>query len=133
MRRRRACGACDQRYTTYERAEGLLLSVLKRDGSVERFDRDKVVAGITSAAKNRPVDAVQVESLVGSIEDALDGRVEPIPTSEIGGMVLAGLRSLDEIAYLRFASVYKEFDDARDFARELEALGASPGHVDAGS
>jgi transcriptional repressor NrdR len=97
--------------------------VVKRNGIEEPFDRDKIVAGVLSACKNRPVTAAEIDSLTEDVEEAMraDAR-RPIPSAEIGREVLERLRALDDVAYLRFASVYKDFDELADFERELGLL-----------
>jgi len=121
IRRRRECAACGRRYTTYERIEQTPLWVVKRHGGREPFDRAKVRAGVLAAAKNRPVSPEAVMELVGSVEEALRGKAE-VTSQEVGLAVLERLRDLDEVAYLRFASVYKGFEDLGDFAREVGLL-----------
>lgn len=125
IRRRRSCPQCSYRFTTYERLEGAPLMVLKRSGDRQPFDRAKVVEGIRSACKGRPVSEEQVDELAEVVED--DVRLEAaagqdITSSLVGHCVLERLKSVDEVAYMRFASVYKNFDDAADFRRELALL-----------
>jgi transcriptional repressor NrdR len=123
IRRRRKCLVCGRRYTTFERAEEAPLLVRKRDGSLEPFDRAKIAEGIRRAAKNRPVEREQIESIVTDVEESLrgEGRRE-LGYSEIGRVVLERLAALDNVAYLRFASVYKSFQELDDFERELGLL-----------
>ncbi len=123
IRRRRECIGCGRRYTTFERAEEVPLLVLKRGGLEEPFERDKIVAGLHAACKNRPVTEVEVQALADDVEEAMraDGR-RPVPSAEIGREVLERLRNLDEVAYLRFASVYKDFQELNDFEKELGLL-----------
>jgi transcriptional repressor NrdR len=123
IRRRRECLACGRRYTTFERAEEVPLLVSKRNGVEEPFDLDKVVEGIRRACKNRPVSEAAVTELAADVEEAMraDPR-RPVPSSEIGREVLERLRDLDEVAYLRFASVYKDFQELTDFEKELGLL-----------
>src|ERR687895_2016767 len=123
IRRRRECLACGRRYTTFERAEEVPLLVSKRNGVEEPFDLDKVVEGIERACKNRPVTQAEIHALAADVEEAMraDPR-RPVPSSEIGREVLERLRDLDEVAYLRFASVYKDFQELTDFERELGSL-----------
>ena len=123
IRRRRECLNCGRRYTTFERAEEVPLLVAKRNGVEEPFDLDKVVAGIRMAVKNRPVTEAEVTALSEDVEEAMraDSR-RPIPSSEIGRQVLERLRELDDVAYLRFASVYKDFQELDDFEREMGVL-----------
>ncbi|MEN9643555.1 MAG: transcriptional repressor NrdR [Actinomycetota bacterium] len=122
IRRRRSCVACSQRFTTYERFEEVPLVVVKSDGQREPFDRAKIIAGVSAACKGRPVTAEQIEQLGEGIEEYARLRGPEIPSTEVGVEVLDRLRSLDEVAYLRFASVYKNFDAAADFQRELVLL-----------
>jgi transcriptional repressor NrdR len=122
IRRRRECLRCGRRFTTFERAEEIPLSVAKRDGSKEPFDRDKVAVGVMKAIKNRPVSQEQVEQLVTRVEEKLRRKGPTVTTQEVGVEVLAGLKRLDDVAYLRFASVYKDFQELTDFERELGLL-----------
>ena len=123
IRRRRECLECGRRYTTFERAEEVPLLILKRNGTEEAFLRDKVTEGIRRATKNRPVTEAEIEAVVDDVEEAmrLDGR-RPVPSAEIGREILERLRDLDDVAYLRFASVYKDFQELTDFERELGLL-----------
>lgn len=121
IRRRRECAACGRRYTTYERLEQAPLWVTKRGGDREPFDRSKLVIGVQSAAKNRPVDPDALTALARDVEDSLRGVAE-VSSQQIGVAVLERLRLLDEVAYLRFASVYKGFTDVGDFEREVGLL-----------
>ncbi|HYO60852.1 MAG TPA: transcriptional regulator NrdR [Actinomycetota bacterium] len=123
IRRRRECLGCGRRYTTFERAEEVPLLVVKRNGDEEPFERSKVVEGIRRACKNRPVSGAAIEELVDDVEESMKATGErPVPTSVIGREVLERLRNLDEVAYLRFASVYKDFQELTDFERELGQL-----------
>lgn len=122
IRRRRSCVSCAHRFTTYERLEEVPLVVVKSTGGREPFERAKLIAGVSAACKGRPVTAEQIEQLGESIEDEVRLRGPEVPTAELGLEVLDRLRSLDEVAYLRFASVYKGFDAAADFQRELVLL-----------
>jgi transcriptional repressor NrdR len=123
IRRRRECLSCGQRYTTYERVEESPLVVVKRSGHRQPFDRSKVAAGVRAAAKNRPVSAADMDGLAVEVEETLRllGQQE-FTSQQIGLLVLDRLRALDEVAYLRFASVYKAFSDALDFEREAGML-----------
>jgi transcriptional repressor NrdR len=121
IRRRRECLSCARRFTTYERLEEAPLWVIKRAGEREAFDRAKVVAGMTSATKNRPVDPEQLEAVAQQVEESLRGTAE-VSSQQIGLAVLERLRDLDDVAYLRFASVYKGFEDVGDFEREVGLL-----------
>ena len=122
IRRRRLCPECAFRFTTYERMEEAVLAVVKRSGDKEPFDRAKVVAGVRSAAKGRPVAAEQIEALATDVEDGMRLEGPEVTTAQVGLAVLDALRVLDEVAYVRFASVYKGFDAAADFERELTLL-----------
>lgn len=123
IRRRRECLECSRRFTTYERVEEAPLVVLKRSGVRQPFDRTKVVAGLRAAAKNRPVSLELLESVATEVEEALRIEGHEHPSGRIGEIVLARLRRLDEVAYVRFASVYKGFEDPGDFGREVDLLG----------
>ncbi|MBI3926675.1 MAG: transcriptional repressor NrdR [Armatimonadetes bacterium] len=123
IRRRRECDGCKRRFTTYERFEESLLMVVKKDGRREKFDRRKMLDGILSACQKRPVSYEAIERVVTSIEQHFRNRGNTeIGVEEIGGQVMEHLRSLDEIAYVRFASVYKEFKDVSRFVEELKVL-----------
>ena len=122
IRRRRECLACGRRFTTYERVEEAPLVVAKRSGQREPFDREKVIAGVRAAAKNRPVTDEQIEALATEVEEGLRLAGPDLSSQEVGLAVLERLRHLDEVAYLRFASVYKDFADLRDFEREVGLL-----------
>jgi len=122
IRRRRECQGCGQRFTTFERVEEVPLWIVKRDGSREPFDRLKVIRGVEAACKNRPVEPAMIDTLVQEVEDVLRD-LSGDPTSEaVGKAVLEHLGKLDQVAYVRFASVYKGFDDIGDFQREVGAL-----------
>lgn len=123
IRRRRECLGCGRRFTTFERIDEVPVVVVKRSGQREPFDRAKIVAGLRSAAKNRPLSADDLGAVATSIEEQirLTGGGD-VPTERIGLAVLERLRDLDPVAYLRFASVYKEFDDVSDFEREAGLL-----------
>ncbi len=123
IRRRRECSRCGRRFTTFERIEESPLVVEKRGGPDEPFDRTKIAEGIRKACKNRPVSNEQIEELAEAVEEAVraDGR-RRVSSSDIGREVLERLRALDDVAYLRFASVYKGFSELTDFERELLVL-----------
>lgn len=123
IRRRRQCDACATRFTTFERLEAALPVVVKRDGRREQFDREKVEAGVVAACKGRPVDAAQVAALLVAVEAGLPSHGGAVDAAQIGEAVLGRLRGLDSVAALRFASVYKSFDDPTDFEREIRLLG----------
>jgi transcriptional repressor NrdR len=116
IRRRRQCEACAARFTTFERIQLRELTVLKSEDKREPFDRDKLVRSISVATRKRPVNAMQIEKLVSGIQRQLEtlGDVE-IPSQKIGALVMEGLKGLDSVAYIRFASVYKDFTEAKDF------------------
>ena len=122
IRRRRACLACGRRYTTFERIEEGPLLVVKRSGHREPFERAKLAAGLRAATKNRAGVADRVEELAAELEEALRLEGPEVTSQAVGVAVLERLRVLDEVAYLRFASVYKDFDDVGDFAREVGLL-----------
>jgi transcriptional repressor NrdR len=122
VRRRRQCLSCSYRFTTFERLEEAPSLVVKSDGSTQPFDRDKIAHGVRAASKGRGVSEEQIERLATEVEEALRLSGGEITTSRIGLAVLDHLRLLDEVAYLRFASVYKNFDAASDFQSELELL-----------
>jgi transcriptional repressor NrdR len=122
IRRRRECLACARRFTTYERVEGAPLWVVKRSGQREPFDRVKVVSGARAASKNRPVTEEQLEKLAQEVEEALRELGNEVTSQQLGISVLEHLRDMDDVAYLRFASVYKGFEDIGDFQREVGLL-----------
>jgi transcriptional repressor NrdR len=122
IRRRRECLSCGRRYTTFERIEDVGLSVLKRDGTREPFQRAKVVAGIRKAIVNRPVGEEQVAVAADRVENRMRRKGPDVTSQQVGLEVLAELRKLDQVAYMRFASVYKDFQQVADFERELGQL-----------
>ena len=123
IRRRRECLECQKRFTTYEIIERMPLVVIKRDGSRESFDKVKIINGVIRACEKRPVTMTQIEGLANDIELELRGRLESEVKSEvIGEMVMARLKDLDEVAYVRFASVYRSFKDINTFMEELSKL-----------
>lgn len=123
IRRRRECLNCQRRFTTYERIEDTPVMVVKKDGSREMFDRTKVQAGIVRACQKRPVSYEKIESLVRDVESAVQSFGEnEVPSSRIGEMIMEGLKEIDEVAYVRFASVYRQFKDINTFMDELEVL-----------
>ncbi|MDO4944251.1 MAG: transcriptional regulator NrdR [Ruminococcus sp.] len=122
-RRRRECPKCSRRFTTYEIVEKPSLMVYKKDGSFEPFDRQKLVKGLQSAIKKRPVSVEQITALVDNIENTYANKMQTeTTTSEIGDMVLKGLKNLDHVAYVRFASVYKDFNDVNSFIQIISEL-----------
>ena len=122
VRRRRECRACGRRYSTFERIEELGLSVIKRDGSKEPYDREKLVGGIRKALKNRPVTEDQVQGMAARVEERLRRKGPQVTTQDVGLEVLSNLGKLDQVAYMRFASVYKDFQQLTDFEREVGLL-----------
>jgi len=127
IRRRRSCQACGRRFTTVEEAT---LAVIKRSGVTEPFSRDKVVNGVRRACQGRPVDEDQLAQLAQSVEDAVRASgVAEVPAHEVGLAILGPLRNLDEVAYLRFASVYRSFDSIADFEAEIAALRKQMSHA----
>jgi transcriptional repressor NrdR len=123
IRRRRECLKCQRRFTTYERVEEILPTVVKKDGRREPFDRLKILSGIHRACQKRPVSSVDIESVVQEIEnELLELGEKEIPSSWIGQRVMARLQSLDDVAYVRFASVYRQFKDISEFMSELKGL-----------
>jgi len=122
-RRRRECEKCGKRFTTYERVEMLDLRVIKKDGKIEEFDRNKLLRGIIKACEKREIKIEKIERLVDDIETELrKEETTEIPSKVIGEKVMEKLKDLDKIAYVRFASVYKEFTDLRSFEKELEKI-----------
>jgi transcriptional repressor NrdR len=123
IRRRRACSRCGRRFTTFERVEEAPLLVLKRDGSKEQFDSAKLISGLEKACKNRPITTAQILRMTSDIEETLRARGQrEVESQEVGIELLNALRELDAVAYMRFASVYKDFQDPADFERELASL-----------
>ena len=123
IRRRRECLACEHRFTTYEEIERDDLRVLKRDGRYEAFDRRKLTAGIDKACEKRPVNREAIDRAVNEIIDELvKTHGDEIPTKEIGDKIMLHLRQLDEVAYVRFASVYRKFRDIKEFVNEVQSL-----------
>jgi len=123
IRRRRECLGCGKRFTTYEKVEEQALMVIKKDGRREPFDRNKLLAGLIKACEKRPVGMDQLEDLVDALERELSQEFErEVPSREIGERVMRRLHALDPVAYVRFASVYREFKDVEQFMRELKDL-----------
>jgi transcriptional repressor NrdR len=122
IRRRRECLSCGRRFTTFERVDELPLWVVKRSGDREPFDRAKIVAGVRAASKNRPVSEDEMADLAQRVEDALRERTNEPTSEQVGLAVLEQLKALDDVAYVRFASVYKGFEDVGDFEREVGLL-----------
>jgi transcriptional repressor NrdR len=122
VRRRRECGGCGHRYTTFERIDEIPLMVVKRSGVRQLFDRGKLIDGLRAATKNRPVTEEQLELVAHEVEDALREETSEPTSEQVGLAVLERLRTVDEVAYLRFASVYKGFEGVDDFRREVGLL-----------
>lgn len=123
IRRRRECDNCGKRFTTYEKVEEVFFMVVKKDGSREAFDRNKVLNGIIKACEKRPVPLADIEKIVDEIERGLNNMMEKeVESKVIGEVIMEHLKSLDEVAYVRFASVYRQFTDVNTFAAEIEKL-----------
>ncbi len=123
IRRRRECLVCEQRFTTYERVEEMPLMVIKKDGHREPFDRTKLLRGLTAATVKRDVSPEQLQRLIDDVEaDLHDSFRYEISAKQLGDLVLEHLKAVDRVAYVRFASVYKEFKDLDEFTRELKGL-----------
>ena len=123
IRRRRECERCTRRFTTYERIDEIPYMVVKKDGRRERFDRQKVLNGLLHACEKRPVSSSQLEKIVDATEAFLmDASERERTTSEVGELIMEHLKGLDNVAYIRFASVYRDFKDVREFKEELEGL-----------
>ena len=123
IRRRRECEKCERRFTTYERIDEIPYMVVKKDGRRERFDRQKVLSGLLRACEKRPVPSSNLEAIVDAAEAFLvDAPERERTTAEIGELIMKHLKGLDTVAYIRFASVYRDFKDVREFKEELEGL-----------
>ena len=123
VRRRRECLQCHRRFTTYERIEEIHFMVVKKDGRREPFDRHKLLGGLTKAVQKRPVSVVQLEEIVDDIEARLSEKPDrEIASTEVGELVMRRLHDLDEVAYVRFASVYRQFKDVHQFVEEVKSL-----------
>jgi len=121
VRRRRECLRCHKRYTTYEYIEAVSLLVVKSDGRREPFDRQKILSGLTKACEKRPISLEKLENIINKIEIQLQNNFsKEVKSKEIGEMIMKSLRSLDEVAYVRFASVYRQFRDVSHFMKELK-------------
>ena len=133
IRRRRECLACSRRFTTYERVEELMPLIAKKDGRREGYDREKVLAGLQKACEKRPVSPEQLDHLVDDLERNLQESGEKeVHSSVVGEHVMRRLQDLDEVAYVRFASVYRSFGDIAEFMRELKELIDERGHASGG-
>ncbi len=123
IRRRRGCLHCARRFTTYERVEGTGLRVVKKNGERVEFDRQKVLGGLLKACEKRPIPMAELDALVDAVErQCLEAFDTEVPTKVIGELIMERLRALDQVAYVRFASVYREFKDVREFLDELEPM-----------
>jgi transcriptional repressor NrdR len=123
IRRRRECDNCNKRFTTYEKVEEMIFMVIKKDGSREAFDRSKVMNGIIKACEKRPVSIASIEKIVDDIERGLNNMMEKeVESKLIGEVIMEHLKELDEVAYVRFASVYRQFKDVNTFVAEIEKL-----------
>ena len=123
IRRRRECDKCNKRFTTYEKVEEMILMVVKKDGSREAFDRSKILNGIIKACEKRPVPIAEIERVVDDIERGLNNMMEKeVQSSFIGELIMEQLKQLDEVAYGRFASVYRQFTDVNTLIKEIEKL-----------
>ncbi len=125
IRRRRKCLSCDRRFTTYEKIEDSPLKVIKKDGTRVPFDREKIKSGLEKSCYKRPISDEQIEAIISGIEASLYEQFDrEVPSREIGEKVMEALRTIDHVAFVRFASVYREFQDVNDFVEELEPLRA---------
>ena len=123
IRRRRECLVCARRFTSYERIDEIPYMVVKKDGRRETFERNKIMAGLLRACEKRPISAAQLEAIVNDVEKAVqDAPDREFSTNEIGKLIMKQLKSLDKVAYVRFASVYLEFEDVSEFMSELKVL-----------
>lgn len=123
IRRRRGCDKCNRRFTTYEKVEETILMVIKKDGRREAFDRAKILNGIIKACEKRPVTMAQMEAIVAEIERTISNTMEKeIESYDIGELIMNHLKDVDEVAYVRFASVYRQFTDVNTFVKEIEKL-----------
>ena len=123
IRRRRECDNCGKRFTTYEKVEEVFFMVIKKDGRREAFDRNKILNGILKACEKRPVPMADIEKIVNDIERGLNNMMEKeVESKVIGEVIMEHLKELDEVAYVRFASVYRQFTDVNTFAAEIEKL-----------
>ncbi|HLM60308.1 MAG TPA: transcriptional regulator NrdR [Pyrinomonadaceae bacterium] len=123
IRRRRECISCGKRFTSYERIDEIPYMVVKKDGRREIFDRNKIMAGLLRACEKRPISASQLEAIVDFVEKTVQESTDrELPTSEMGKIIMTRLKALDKVAYVRFASVYLEFEDVSEFMTELKYL-----------
>ncbi len=123
IRRRRECAQCEKRFTTYERIDEIPYMVVKKDGRREKFDRQKLLSGLLKACEKRPISMGKLEQIVNAVEGfVIDSPDRERSTSEVGEMIMEKLKQQDKVAYIRFASVYRDFKDVREFGAELEQL-----------
>ena len=123
IRRRRGCDKCNRRFTTYEKVEETILMVVKKDGRREAFDRSKMINGMIKACEKRPVSMAQMEDIVNDIEKTISNSMQKeVESYDIGEMIMNRLKEVDEVAYVRFASVYRQFTDVNTFIKEIEKL-----------
>ena len=123
IRRRRGCEKCGKRFTTYEKVEETIIMIIKKDGRREVFDRNKIMSGIVKACEKRPVPVAEMERVVNEIERGLNNMMEKeVESNLVGELVMEKLKELDEVAYVRFASVYRQFTDVNTFVKEIEKL-----------
>jgi len=123
IRRRRECLKCSRRFTTYERIDEIPYMVIKKDGRRERFDRQKILQGLLKACEKRPVATAKLEAMVDEVERAVqESKERELTTTELGELLMSRLKKLDKVAYVRFASVYMDFKDVKEFMNELKGL-----------
>jgi transcriptional repressor NrdR len=123
IRRRRECLKCERRFTSYERIDEIPYMVIKKDGRREKFERQKVLAGVLRACEKRPISMSKMEQIVNEVESfVIDSPERERSSAEVGGMIMEQLKMLDKVAYIRFASVYRDFKDVNEFRAELESL-----------
>ena len=123
IRRRRECERCEKRFTTYERLDEIPYMVIKKDGRREKFERQKVLSGLLRACEKRPVPAAQLESIVNQVESyVMDSAERERSSAEVGELIMRELKTLDTVAYIRYASVHRDFKDVNEFKSELESL-----------
>ncbi len=123
IRRRRQCLACKRRYTTYERIEGTTVKIIKKDGSREPFDHSKIKRGLEKACWKRPISEAQLEAVIAAVENELETNFDAeVESRQVGELVMQQLRELDQVAFVRFASVYRQFEDVHDFVSELRPM-----------
>ena len=123
IRRRRECLKCEKRYTSYEKIEGIELKVVKRDGRRETYSREKIISGIVKALEKRPISIDMINDVVDDIEQQIQSRFQgEVPTKDIGELVIDKLHEIDKVGYVRFASVYRQFEDVKDFVDEVKSM-----------